>query len=155
MFKPEIKDAEAKKAKFAALLMNTPNEPFVAAMGVEPDNNGIALWIATHWIGDDEVLAHQKRLRESGEDLNNLPNKAAQLAEIWKLTQHGLYEDRIKAHKLYADIKGHIEKPQPAVSVNVNNNRVMVIRDQGSDDDWEKKVAKQQSDLLSAASTRH
>lgn len=153
-FRPTIKDEEAKKAKFAALLLKTPSEPFVAAMAVEPDNNGIALWIASHWIADDEVMAHQAKLRSMGEDLSDLPSKADLARTVWQLTQQGLFEDRIKAAKLYAEVRGFIDKTPP-VAVNVNNNRVMVIRDKGSNEEWENGVAKQQADLLSAASTRH
>jgi hypothetical protein len=143
-----------KRPQFAALLLDNPANPFQAACGVFPDDTRAALWIATHWLADPVVLAEKEKLRNKGADLAVLPTKADQLRSLWELTQSGAYEDRIKAHKLYAEIKGHIDKT-PAVAVNVNNNRVMVIRDQGSDAQWESKVARQQEDLINAAATRH
>ena len=149
-------DAEQKeKAAFAAFLLKEPNEPFKAGLAVFPDDTRKALWIATHWLNDPIVTAEVKRLKASGADLDGLPTKADLARTVWELTQVGPLEDRIKAAKLYGDIRGFIEKPNNAPVVNVNNNRVMVIRDQGSDSDWEAKVAKQQANLLNAAATRH
>ena len=149
-------DPEQKeKAAFAAFLLKEPNEPFKAGLAVFPDDTRKALWVATHWLADPVVLAETKRLKAVGADLDGLPTKADLARTVWELTQMGPLEDRIKASKLYADIRGFIEKPQAQVAVNVNNNRVMVIRDQGSDADWESKVAKQQANLLNAAATRH
>ncbi|WP_292414149.1 hypothetical protein [Methylophaga sp.] len=65
-------------------------------------------------------------------------------------------EDYAKLGKLYADVRGFIEKPQTTINNNnnVTNNRVMVVRENGSDEDWEAKLRKQQ-DNLTNASTKH
>lgn len=150
----DANDESKFKAAFAALLLENPANPFQAACGVFPDDNRRALWVATHWLNDEEVRKEMNRLRSKGADLDALPTKADLARSIWELTEKGLYEDRIKALKLYAEVRGFVEKAAP-VSVNVNNNRVMVIRDQGTNEQWESKVAKQQADLLNASATRH
>lgn len=147
-------DESKYKAAFAALLLENPANPFQAASGVFPDDTRRALWVATHWLNDAEVRKEMERLRTRGADLDALPTKAELARRAWELTDKGLFEDRIKAMKLYAEIRNFIEKAPP-VAVNVNQNRVMIIRDQGTNEEWEKKVAKQQADLLNASSTRH
>lgn len=150
----EFQDETKLKAAFAALLLRTPAEPFVAGLALFPNETARALWVATHWMNDDIVKAEMKRLRNAGADLDDLPNEADLLRTVWEMTQRGMLDDRVKAAKLYADIRGYISKG-PAVAVNVSNNRVMVIRDQGTNEEWEAKVAKQQANLLDAAATRH
>lgn len=145
----------ALKAKFAAALLEAPDaNPFIAAKACFPDSMPHALWAANHWPTDEGVLKEKQKLRDKGDDLKALPGKAELARRVWSHTEVGLFEDRLKAMKLYADLMGHIEKTPP-VAVNVNNNRVMVIRDQGTNAEWESKVAKQQEALLHASNTRH
>lgn len=145
----------ALKAKFAAALLEAPDaNPFIAAKACFPDSMPHALWAANHWPTDEGVLKEKQKIREKGEDLKGLPGKADLARRIWGYTEQGLFEDRLKALKLYAEVMGHVQKVAP-VAVNVNNNKVMVIRDQGSDAQWEDKVAKQQEALLHASNTRH
>lgn len=140
-------DESKYKAAFAALLLENPTNPFQAANGVFPDDTRRALWIATHWLNDPEVRKEVDRLRNKGADLDALPSKADLARAAWELTQVGLFEDRIKAMKLYADIRNFIEKPNNAVNVNVNQNRVMIVKDHGSNEQWESELLKQQHDL--------
>lgn len=146
----------ALKPKFAAMLLEHPDNAFIAAQAVFPDDMARALYIASHWLTDPDVLTEKARLRDKGADLKTLPTKADLARRAWELTDKGLFEDRIKAMKLYADIMGHIEKPQaPVTNVNVTQNRVMVVKDKGTDAQWEEGVAKQQTQLLNESATRH
>jgi hypothetical protein len=147
----------ALKPKFAAALLENPTNPFIAGQAVFPGDTARALFVSTHWLNDPEVAKEKARLRSKGADLDVLPGKADLLRSIWeRMTARGcLDEDFVKLAKLYAEVKSLIEKPNTAVNVNVNNNRVMVIRDQGTDAEWESKVAKQQEQLMNASATRH
>ena len=153
-----IPDADKRKLAYAALLLKarTPDEQFAAAREIEPNEIGIALWIAHHWPHDEAVKAEMARLKKTGADGDDLPTAADLARTVWSLTQVGLFDDRIKAAKLYAEIRGLIKKPEAAVNVNVNNNRVMVIREKGTDAEWEDGVGKQQAALIQAANaTKH
>ena len=153
-----IPDADKKKLAFAALLLKakTPEEAFSAARDIEPDEIGRALWIAHHWPHDEAVKAEMVRLKKTGAEEADLPTLADLAKNVWHLATHGCHDERIKASKLYAEMRGFIKKPDTGVSVNVNNNRVMVIREKGTNEEWEDGVAKQQAALIQAANaTKH
>lgn len=144
-------DLKAAKARFAALLLKTPEVPFIAAQGVF-NNTGQAIYAAYHWVRDPEVLAEQGRLLEhaGNGELDFVPTKADAARLAWNIAKNSPFEeDRLKAIKLFSEILGYITKPEPVkVENNVtNNHRVMVVKDHGSDADWEQKLKQQQQKL--------
>jgi len=148
---------EELKAEYARLLLKI-SDPFKAALQLFPDNTSRALRVANEWPTDSEVIAAQAELLEEGGELSFLPTKADFARHLWdKMQEERLSpEDYAKLGKLYADVRGFIEKPQTTINNNnnVTNNRVMVVRENGSDEDWEAKLRKQQ-DNLTNASTKH
>lgn len=158
----DVKQAAAmtdleEKTAFAAQLLKTPTEPFKAALLVFPFDTGRALRIANEWPNDPDVLAAIAQLNEDYGELAFLPTKADVCREIWStaLQERIPVEDKTKLLKLYAEVRGFVEKPNQSVNVNVNDNKVMVIRDQGTNEEWENKAAKQQAGLLSVSTSRH
>lgn len=144
------------KAKFAAELLRNPKEPFLAGLSVFPNDNGRALRAAYEWPNDPEVKAEQARLTAKDGGAGFLPSKAELARAIWdKSTAAYDAEDFTKLAKLYADVMGFIQKPEPAVNVNVNNNRVMVVKDHGTNEEWAEKLAAQQRELTNVAESRH
>lgn len=146
---------DKQKPLYAAFLAQQP-DPFLAAQMLVPTNIGVAAWVAGNWSTDPEVLAERDRVKkEIGESL--LPDKT-QLAElVWGIAtqKYAMTEDRIKAAKLYAEIRGFISKAAP-VEINANvNTKVIYQKDHGSDDEWESEAEKQQRELLSVATSRH
>ncbi len=148
---------EELKAEYARLLLKI-TDPFKAALQLFPDNTSRALRVANEWPTDPEVVAAQSELLEEDGELSFLPTKADLARNIWDRMQNERVspDDYAKLGKLYADVRGFIEKPQTNVSVNnnVTNNRVMVVRENGTDEDWEAKLRKQQENLTNA-STKH
>ena len=77
----------------------------------------------------------------------------AQLArDVYQLAKHEKWidaKDRIAAYKLYADLRGFIEKPGTTVNNNtlVDRRSVMVVTDHGTDEEWEAKLRAQQAAL--------
>lgn len=49
--------------------------------------------------------------------------------------------------KLYADIRGFVQKEQTTVNI-ASDNRVMIVHDSGSDDEWEEALRLQQAQLV-------
>jgi len=149
---------EELKAEFARLLLRTPEDPFKAALMLFPDNTSRALRVANEWPADPEVIAAQAAIVEDEGEMSFLPTKADLARSIWSRMQGDRIcpEDFAKLGKLYAEVRGFIEKPQTNINTNVNNvtNRVMVVRESASDADWETKLRKQQEDLTNA-STKH
>lgn len=142
-------DVHGTKLKFAAELLRHDNDAFKAAFATMPDNPGMALQLARSYFTDPVVVAEKERLLGSSDAKTFLPNKAKQLTDIYGLATDTKQtaEDRIKAHRLYAEISGFIEKPQSGAGINVLNQGVMIVRDHGDDSNWEQKTIQQQRTL--------
>jgi hypothetical protein len=110
--------------------------------------------VARLWPTNQYVLQFEKELLDEYGEEHFLPTKADVAKQLYAIGIDAeiAVEDRVKALREYANIRGFIEKP---ASVNVNtgsvNNRVMVVKDHGSNDDWEAKAAKQQTKLIASA----
>lgn len=159
----ELKESE-EKAAYAALLLKE-RDPFKAALSLFPNNTNRALWVANHWPNDAEVKAEQKRLTDEGGDMAFLPGKGDLARDIWQRMQgtalpNGVTipptpEEYAKLAKLYADVRGFIEKPQTNVNVTTNVNRVVEMPVFANENEWEAEAARQQRELLENARTRH
>jgi len=159
----ELKESE-EKAAYAALLLKE-RDPFKAALALFPNNTNRALWVANHWPNDAEVKAEQARLTEEAGDMAFLPGKADLARDIWQRMQgttlpNGVTipptpEEYAKLAKLYADVRGFIEKPQTNVNVTTNVNRVVEMPVFANESEWEAEAARQQRELLENARTRN
>lgn len=148
-----MNETEAKE-KFARLLLKEPSDPFAIAIKVFPDDTKKALRIANEWPSDPEILAMQEKLTEEEGELAFLPTKGQLAREVWNM-MHDKYTDAAtfaKLGKLYAEIRGFVEKPQTSVTTNVQQvaNKVMVVRESVSDAEWERKLLDQQTRLSNA-----
>ena len=144
------------KRAFAGLLVKQrPGDtPFKIALDIGLETS-YALRVCNEWLNDPVVIEEQKRIVESVESEEDLlPSKkeAAQLAWNWANGEL-MFEDRLKALELYGKLRGWVGNKDAKI---VNNNnvapRVMVLRDHGSDADWEAKLRAQQAGLTQEAS---
>jgi hypothetical protein len=149
-------DAELKQ-RFAAALLKFPQTMegrFQAALSVTTDT-GKALLMANKWIDDPEVTAAQTALvsNAKGGELDFIQTEAEFVREI--LTEARScwdHEVKLKFYNLYAEVRGFKRnKADTQVNVQVNNNRVMVVRDMGTDAEWEEKARRQQRTLIDAS----
>ena len=158
----ELKESE-EKAAYAALLLKE-RDPFKAALSLFPNNTNRALWVANHWPNDAEVKAEQSRLSEEEGD-SFLLSKREFLQDIEArmkgttlpngVTVPPTPDEYSKLAKLYADVRGFIEKPQTNVNVTTNVNRVVEMPVFANENEWEAEAARQQRELLENARTRH
>lgn len=156
-----ISDEEQQlKLRFAAALFKYPETiegRFAAALTITADN-GKALLIANRWFNDPVVVEEQKRLIKSADegDLNFIGTKADFAREVLECARNAWDGDtKHKFYKLYAESRGFIVKEGTNVNVNVQNNKVMIVRDMGSDDDWERKAREQQRKLIDVSASKH
>lgn len=151
-------DEAALKTAFAAALLKTPTEPFTAALIVFGVDTGRALRAAHEWYKDPFVTAECERLKSEGFTKHNKEELRDELIdEMMKIVRNekAFVDDRVKAGKLAAEIRGLIEKPQTNINNNVvTANKVMVVKDHGNNDDWEKRLLEQQRGLKHGA-TKH
>lgn len=148
-------DDELKK-DFATALLRWPDDPVRAAKSVVGEDVQRAVQMSIRWVRDPVVVAHRRELvEEHGAEAftmtkAELINKLAEIADDARDSK-----DRIAALRNIAEIRGFIEKPGTKIEVNTAP-RVMVVRDTGSNDDWERKLEEQQRKLTDdAAEVKH
>lgn len=151
-----------QKEKFAKLFLDyggdlLASHNFKAAIELFPEDTRTALKIATEWPHDSEVKGFIKKIQDFETSIDSLPSKKDLAEDIWKKMQKPYVDPKEYAAlaKLYAEVRGFIEKPENKQVVNINQNRVMVIKDQGSPDEWSNKAEKQQRDLVNVSTSRH
>jgi hypothetical protein len=148
----------ALKIAFAAELLkigNNPNEAFKAALTIFPNDTSLALKAATHWINDPIVVAEKSRLSENVDEKEFLPTRSDLARRVWdKMQLTPFPDDFAKLAKLYGEIMGFIEKPQQnSTNVNIVQNKVMIVKDHGTDDNWKDSLKIQQAKLIDAGAT--
>lgn len=149
----------ARKKRYAALARVRPATDegrFEAACLTFPDqeDDNLARMAATEYQFDRVVIEETARL-EREEPESDLPSKAQQARDIYNLAMGAKsVDDKLKAHKLYAEIMGHVVKPGEAGGNNVyvDNRRVMIMPPAPvSVDEWETGAVEVQAQLVGNA----
>jgi hypothetical protein len=142
---------EDQKLAFAAALLKNPDKPFEVASAVISDT-GQALYAATYWIHDPIVKQYQIDLLEKYGADKFLPTEVDQLRDIYKIAtcEANDKEIRLRAHELYAKIKQrYFSKPDVMnTQLNLINQGVMQVVNNGTDEEWETKAIEQQQKLI-------
>lgn len=143
-------DPVKQKKEFAAAWLRCNEDAHKAAFIIVPNDPGMALQIALAWPKDPVVLAEKELLLGANDAKTFLPSKEKQARDVYDMACSTLIpvEDRLKAHRLYAELMGHIEKAAPTTAVNILSQGVMIVKDNGTDDQWERKAMAQQRTLI-------
>jgi hypothetical protein len=148
-------DERDSKIKFAEeWLKRGDDHAYDAALAVTNGNVGMALQIASNWRNDPVVAEAKIALIEEKGVRYFLPTKEQQASDIYKMATDGKLDDeiRLKAHRLYAEIMGNIEKPSiNQGGMQVVNQGVMIVKEYGTDDNWEQRAEQQQRKLIADA----
>lgn len=147
-------DETLLKTQFACAWLRNPRNPYAAAMVVFPVDCGRAMLVSREWIFDAEVLAiKEAELAEHGPE-GFLPDEFEQARDLYDLAMSDRIDpkDRLGFHKLYAELRGHIKKEAATVVNNLTDNRsVMIVKDHGTNEEWEAKLQRQQAALVNDA----
>jgi len=154
---PVMQDQEKYKKQFAQQLLKL-QDPFKAALSVFPqeENLNFALKIANEWPNDFEVLEAKSELLTEGFKVHDKEQLRAELIDelrgIVKNTQE-FATDRVRAAEAVGKLAALIEKPETNINANVQNvtNRVMIVREQSTTEEWEANLLKQQDALTNAS----
>ena len=155
----EAADTTALKEAFALQLLLHPNDPLKAACQIGVTNM-FARFVAEYWTDDLYVRIVKKKLLDEHGHAFFLPNVfdiAHRLLTIADDANHP--ENKLKALRQYSELMGMVAKPGALFVDNrttntVNNtqtNNVMVIKDHGSEADWERRLIENQTGLLASA----
>lgn len=151
---PDEAEERAYKAQFAAALLREPHNPFKAAQEVFGTDTGRALYAASKWLTDPEVLAARAGLLKTNGARAFLPTKEDCARELWAMAtnERNPIEERTRVMSLYCDVMGYKETAQKnSGGITITNNKVMIVKDHGSDADWEARAAAQQHTLMNAS----
>lgn len=146
-----------KKLEFAADWLRS-NDPWKSASKLFPADPAAVMRCVQHWVNDEVVLGEKKRILEEFGEAATLPTKAETARAIWDRAHNERTNntDYVRLMQLYADIMAMIAKP---AAVQVNNvqeaPKVMIVRDHGTDSDWEAKLQAQQDKLVSDANAAY
>lgn len=130
-----------------------PNRDFNIALELIGDP-GVANAAVEMWNADPVCVQERTRLLEEHGERAELPTKETVLKEVLGLARAKQFtlNERLNAYKLYSEMSGYTGRNSAAApSVSVFANKVMYVRDQGSDDSWEQRAAAQQAKLVQEA----
>lgn len=151
-------DRKKRYAELARVRPDTDNGRFEAACLTfpEPEFDNLARMAAAEYRFDRVVIEETARLAVE-EPEAGLPSKAQQARDIYNLASGAKSDDdKLKAHKLYAELMGYVQKPGITANVQVNNTRVFVMPKEPETPEeiavWEMETAAQQAKLVSNAS---
>lgn len=143
------------KIEFAKNYLRHNRNGFDAAFATVPTKSpGVALQMGRDWPKDPVVLVELERLMQGSEAKSFLPTKEKQAQDIYAIatSERVSVDEKLKAHRLYAEMMGHIEKPVPGGNVNILTQGVMIVKDAGSDEEWQEKALAQQRRLIEPSS---
>ena len=123
----------------------------MAALKIWPNNNGYCAGIANSWKNDPEVLSHVATAKKA--ESKPVPTKEELALELLDRAKSMEDDDYVKATRLAAEMLAYMPKSGDTnISVgNTINERVMIVKDKGTDEEWEHKIAKQQAKLIEHA----
>lgn len=139
-----------KEAYAAALLGRADRDPFAAALDVFGADTAGALAASRDWPNDPEVLAYIDGLSEAEIDQAGVPTSNDLKRETWRRVQ--LCHDHETAFKGLELLRKMIDGDNSGGgNTYVDNRKVMVVQNYGSDDDWEAAAREQQARLINDA----
>ena len=140
----------AFKQQFAAF-MSQGFTPFMSALKIWPNNNGYAAMYGDKWKNDPEVLAFIADTKKA--NAKPVPTKEDLALELIDRAKSMEDDDYVKATRVAAEMLGYMPK---AGDINISQNntvneRVMIVKDKGTDEQWEERLARQQAKLIEHA----
>lgn len=145
-------DVELKKL-FAAAMLECNFKPYDAARRVftNPTDGQRAIYASDHWPNDPIVKLEQARLIDELGEESFLPTKVMLAREVYDMGKDitASFGDRLAAFRFYSDLRQFVPKDKgPQVNLNIQQNRVMVMPDHGTDEAWEEKLYKHQQSAI-------
>lgn len=147
-----LKDVALMK-RYAAEQLRAPGRDIHIALGLIPETQ-IAIAAVNAWNNDPTVIRERLRLMEEYGERAELPTKetiAKEILELARASEHSV-PDRLKAYGQYTEMMNYTGRNAGATAaVNIFSNKVMLVKDHGTNDDWEARAVSQQSGLVKQA----
>ena len=154
---PRVQD-EGFKKRYAAETLRRPQERYRVAcdmMGRRTQyDNDVACYASNCWENDLTVIIERKRLLNEYGEMAELPTKETVMKEVLELGRGTLntVSDRLKAYVVYNEMMGYTGRgSNVSPSTTIFASKVMVVRDKGTDAEWEARLKIQQTKLIQDA----
>lgn len=151
---PRLRDENLKR-RFAANWVKKPDfaYPLIAEIiGTEtPYLYNLSIAAYSQWPSDPFVIAEMQKIRDSQGEAALLPTREAVALEILKVARDAkTAQEKLAGYKLYNEMMGH-NKPNSGGNLNLYTQKVLVVPDKGSEDNWSNGAVAQQQKLVSEA----
>ena len=145
-------ELDYKKA-FAMALLARPGKQFDIAFDLFRGNENTqkALWAASHWPDDTDVIAFQREVLADPEATGALPTKYQMAFEVLERARKSKDDtDYCKLMTLCATLLGQIDKPGSPVTQQaaVIVNKVIMMPATVSKQEWSERATQQQRNLV-------
>lgn len=138
--------------RFAAAIAEGEH-PYKAALAVlGATETSQALRVHKLWANDPIVINEVNRINsalEEGDVGLSKNDFLRKVLDTHKELKDG--KDKIAALRLYAEVRGFLKKDE-GVTVNNVINKVMVVQNKGTDDEWGMRLRNQQLNLINGSS---
>jgi hypothetical protein len=133
--RPAYAEDEALKKLFGAALGRNENNAFKSACEIFPQDTNAALWIANHWLADPIVMGARDIYLKTVEAQSLLLDKDEFAAMLLKTateknldkTRYAIEaKERVNILKLYAEVRGFLNKNETNIN-NFNNNEGLKV----------------------------
>ena len=135
--------------QYALELAKDPAEPYDAARALWPHDTGNAVYVWQNWPNLPEIQAYIRAVHKVVGVAGQLPTEDEYALNLWKLAKDAPDEDtRLKYLRLFAEATGQLKRPGgDGGGITVNQNRVMVVNNMGTDQQWSDAAEGQQAHL--------
>lgn len=118
-----------------------------------PADFPIAVICAGEWVKDPFVKAEVERMAASMGDAALIPSREKTALYVYKLTEEAkTITDKLNCIRTFADIVGYTKGGNsPGITNNITANKVLMIKDKGTETEWSDSLAKQQRTLIAEA----
>lgn len=155
MFVVGIPITDDLRTKFAAEYLRLNRDAYKAGASVWPSEPNRGLMLGMELIKDEKVQAIIDELLSTKGPRAFLASKEEAAAKIYDFAttseRNIPAKERLMAFQLFCRVMGYIEAPGTNVNINQTNNKVMVVQNHGTDEEWEYQLEAQQLKLTSDA----
>lgn len=123
---------------------------YKAALELTDGNQVDAMIISHHWAASYALDKHLKKLKQDPRNIRRIASKFDVAQLYWSMANSPMVDakDRINAAKEFASIAGIFDSKIGVGGGNTVNIGVMLVKDYGTQENWEQNAAIQQARLV-------
>jgi hypothetical protein len=142
------------KLQFAKNIAKNNGDKWKAALETCGNDKKYAKALYDGYAWDREVLDHLDKILYDARNpvLDKLPTKEEIASKLWNIinNKHVDPKEQVNAAKVLGELLGYTNKTKQETNLNINTSKVMLVKDKGDTDSWEKGIKAQQAKITGA-----